>query len=74
MTARMKLRREPERIWPPLVDILLASLTALALAGQTETACRLAGQACAALRQVSPPACQAFNVFLHRFARHTPDP
>ena len=74
MTAPLKLRRRPEPIWPPLVDILLASLTALARAGRTETACRLAGQACAALRETSPAAWQAFNAFLHRFARQTPDP
>ena len=74
MTAPLKLRRRPEPLWPPLVDILLASLTALAMAGRPETACRLAGQACAALRETSPEAWQAFNGFLHRFARQTPAP
>jgi hypothetical protein len=44
------------------------------MAGRPETACRLAGQACAALRETSPAAWHAFNAFLHRFARQTPDP
>jgi hypothetical protein len=43
------------------------------MAGRIETACRLAGQACAASRTSSPAAWQAFNAFLHRFAPHTPD-
>jgi hypothetical protein len=73
MTGQLKSRPQPEQIWPPLVDILLASLTALAMAGRIETACRLAGQACAASRTSSPAAWQAFNAFLHRFAPHTPD-
>jgi hypothetical protein len=38
MTGRLKLRRQPEQLWPPLVDILLASLTALTMAGRVETA------------------------------------
>jgi len=59
---------------PQIADILLASLKELAAAGQVETACRLAGQACAALRNDAPDAWSAFNVFLHRFARRTPDP
>lgn len=74
MIARSKFGGQPKPIPPPLVDILLASLTALAMAGRIETACRLAGQACAALRGNSPAAWQAFNAFLHRFARQTPDP
>jgi hypothetical protein len=57
-----------------MADILLASLKELAAAGQVETACRLAGQACAALRNDAPDAWAAFNAFLHRFARRTADP
>jgi hypothetical protein len=57
-----------------LADVLLASLKELAAAGQVEIACRLAGQACAALRDDSPAAWKMFNAFLHRFARQTPDP
>lgn len=53
-----------------LSGILLASLEALAAAGQAEAACRLAGQACAALRRSDPAACQRFNVLLHRLTRH----
>lgn len=58
----------------PLADILLASLNELAAAGRIESACRLAGQACAALREDSPAAWKGFNAFLHRFATRTPDP
>jgi hypothetical protein len=65
---------DPTPLRPHVADILLASLKELAAAGQVETACRLAGQACAALREDSPAAWKAFNAFLHRFARHTPDP
>ena len=74
MTRRQTVMGQPEEIPPLLVDILLASLTALAMAGRIETARRLAGQACAALRQSSPAAWRAFNVFLHRFAPQIPEP
>ena len=72
MTARS--RAEPERMPPEMADILLASLKELAAAGRVETACRLAGRACAALRHDSPAAWKSFNAFLHKFARQTPDP
>lgn len=55
-------------------DILLASLKELAAAGRAESACRLAGQACAALRDRPRADWTAFNAFLHRFAAETPDP
>ncbi len=74
MTARSRSGERPVQVPPQLVDALLASLRALAMAGQVETACRLAGQACAALREHSPADWKAFNAFLHRFARQTPDP
>ena len=57
-----------------LAEILLASLRDLAAAGHVESACRLAGRACAALREDSPVDWKAFNAFLHRFAGQTPDP
>lgn len=66
--------QEQDRTASRLAEILLASLNQLAAAGQVEGACRLAGQACAALRHDRPAAWRAFNAFLHRFARHTPDP
>ncbi|MBX6322758.1 MAG: hypothetical protein IRY94_13085 [Rhodospirillaceae bacterium] len=49
-----------------LSEILLASLAALAAAGEVETACRLAGQACAALRGPAPGAARRFDILLHR--------
>ena len=54
----------------PLTGVLLASLKALAAAGEADTACRLAGQACAELRHTDPAAWQRFNVFLHRMIKH----
>jgi hypothetical protein len=45
---------------------LLASITALAAAGEVENACRLAGQACVALRGTDPAAARRFDVLLHR--------
>jgi hypothetical protein len=53
-----------------LAEVLLSSLETLAAAGQAEAACRLAGRACAALRQSNPAAWQRFNVFLHRMIKH----
>lgn len=47
-------------------EILLESLTALAAAGEVEKACRLAGQACVALRHANPTAARRFDVLLHR--------
>lgn len=52
-----------------LTDILLTSLEALAAAGQADTACHLAGKACAALRGRDPSGWQRFNVFLHRMIK-----
>jgi len=47
-------------------EILLASVIALAAAGEVETACRLAGQACVALRATDPAAARRFDALLHR--------
>jgi len=55
----------PER----LPEILLASIIALAEAGEVEQACRLAGQAYVALRISDPAAARRFDVFLHRSTR-----
>lgn len=53
-----------------LTDVLLASLEALAAAGHADEACRLAGQACAALRQSDIAGWKRFNALLHRLSRH----
>lgn len=50
----------------PVIEILLASITALAKAGEAEKACRLAGQACVALRRTDPASARRFDVLLHR--------
>lgn len=47
-------------------EILLASITALAATGEVEKACRLAGEACVALRSTDPAAARRFDVLLHR--------
>lgn len=49
-----------------LSEILLASVTALAGAGEVEAACRLAGQACVALRRIEAGAARRFDALLHR--------
>jgi hypothetical protein len=59
---------------PPTVelcDILLASLKALAEAGEPETACKLAGSACATLRKDEPEQWGRFNKLLHRLSPKT---
>lgn len=53
-----------------LAAILLDSLGELAKTGNVETACRLAGRACARLRQVEPQMARRFDAFLHRQTRH----
>lgn len=55
-----------------LTGILLASLEALAVAGQVEAACRLAGRACVALRHSDPKGEHRFNALLHRLASRVP--
>ena len=54
-----------------LCDILLASLKALAEAGEPEAACKLAGSACAALRKNEPEQWSRFNKLLHRLSPKT---
>jgi hypothetical protein len=53
-----------------LVDVLLASLEALAAAGRYDEACRLAGRGCAASRHNDPETWRRLNVLLHRLTRH----
>jgi hypothetical protein len=53
-----------------LTDILLTSLRALAEAGEVDAACRLAGQACVALRASDPAGARRFDVLLHRLTRN----
>lgn len=53
--------------------LLSESLKALAAAGQTDAACRLAGRACALLRGRNPPEWVRFNKLLHRLSPMTGD-
>lgn len=57
-----------------LDDILLASLEALAAAGEVEKTCRLAGRACAYYRRRDIKAWNRFNGFLHRHAKRAAGP
>ncbi len=52
-----------------LSALLLKSLEELAAAGNVEMACRLAGQACVALRRADCGAERRFDALLHRLAR-----
>lgn len=52
-----------------LIEILLSSLEALSAAGQADAACRLAGRACAALRNEDPNGWRRFNALLHRLCK-----
>jgi hypothetical protein len=58
--------QEPSTSTNRLSEILLASITALAGAGEVEEACRLAGQACVALRGTDPMTSRRFDALLHR--------
>lgn len=69
MQATIPARAKPADT-TPLAGVLLASLEALAAAGEADAACRLAGKACAELRHSDPAAWQRFNVFLHRMIKH----
>lgn len=57
---------EPSPLARRLSDLLLEGLAALAATGEVEKACRLAGQACVALRDADPAAARRFDVLLHR--------
>ena len=73
MVSALDAIDRPARTAPNSLDrILLASLEALAAAGETDAACRLAGQACAALRQHDAAAWRRFNALLHRLVLRPP--
>jgi hypothetical protein len=63
--------RNPAPRIAELSGILLASLKALAEAGEPDAACRLAGSACAALRRDEPEQWSRFNKLLHRLSPMT---
>lgn len=67
---RAKSRSTPDI--EKLVELLSASLQRLAAAGDVEGACRLAGQACAAVRLTNPVAEHRFNALLHRLCKPRP--
>jgi hypothetical protein len=70
VTARTRTgSASPAEVPSRLADLLLASLEALAAAGQVDKACRLAGHACGVLRTSDPKAEHRFNALLHRLAR-----
>ncbi|HLS82531.1 MAG TPA: hypothetical protein VK025_14120 [Steroidobacter sp.] len=49
-----------------VAEILRSTVNALAAAGEVEKACRLAGQAYVALKDVEPAAARQFDALLHR--------
>jgi hypothetical protein len=57
-----------------LPGLLVQSLEKLAVAGETEAACRLAGEAYVLLRLSDPRGAQRFNALLHRLTRPRPAP
>jgi hypothetical protein len=56
-----------------LAALLEEGLRRLADAGEVDPACRLAGQAHAALRHQNPAAAHRFNILLHRLTRRLVD-
>lgn len=52
-----------------LAPLLLESLEALAVAGEVDRACRIAGRACVALRHADPAASRRIDAWLHRQIR-----
>lgn len=71
MAEQVHQRREP-RQHAELLPLLVTSLEALALAGQVDEACRIAGQACARLRLSDQQGWNMCNALLHRLARQAP--
>lgn len=71
---KLAQQHEPSHraITGPVNDILVESLVALAQAGDTEAACKLAGRACAVYRHKDIPAWNRFNGLLHRLSRTAP--
>jgi hypothetical protein len=60
--------KAPDSAVADLSAVLLASLKALADAGEAERACRLAGRACAILRRAHGDEWRRYNTLLHRLA------
>ena len=58
----------------PLAEILARSLDELAAAGRVDTACALAGLACAATRLSDIEQWKRFNALLHRWSAKAPEP
>lgn len=52
-----------------LAPLLLESLEDLAVAGEVDRACRIAGRAYVALRHTNPATARKFDVWLHRQIR-----
>lgn len=52
-----------------VIVLLLEALQRLADAGEVDTACRIAGRACAVLRRSDAKGERRFNALLHRLAR-----
>jgi len=71
--SRTEAEKTSSSIDDELCEILRTSLQALAAAGQSEAACRLAARACAALRQENAERWGKFNGLLHRLSPMTGD-
>lgn len=71
--SRTEAENAASRIDDELCEILHTSLQALASAGQSEAACRLAAHACALLRKENPARWGKFNGLLHRLSPMTGD-
>ncbi|HEX7005996.1 MAG TPA: hypothetical protein VF274_02575 [Alphaproteobacteria bacterium] len=67
-TADAPRRHDTADLVVPVSDVLLASLAALADAGQADAACRLAGRAYVLLRRPQPDVARRFDALLHRLA------
>lgn len=65
---QIQTTNDPGAIDARLCTVLSESLKALAMAGHADTACRLAGQACALLRGRNPAEWARFNKLLHRLS------
>jgi hypothetical protein len=59
---------DPEAVDARLCVVLSESLNELAMVGHADTACRLAGRACALLRGRNPSEWARFNKLLHRLS------
>lgn len=71
--SRTEAENASSSIDDELCEILRTTLEALAAAGQSEAACRLAARACALLRKENPGRWGKFNGLLHRLSPMTGD-